>query len=150
MRHKSAACRLSFSPLGDQLAIVNATDGDLCTFMLSERQSWRCDKHCVGHEGTIVAARYAPRVFRRPGTGDSGADHSRGGADKRDEDGDDVATVRGTDLLAVHQLSGRAFSLCGQSMHLVADCAPCSCLIYAACHCHHVLSPFASPSMFGC
>lgn len=96
------ACRLSFSPLGDQLAIVNSTDGDLCTFMLSERQTWRCDTHCVGHEGTVVAARYAPRVFERTTTGkgtrngelpqgsETGAS-SEPGQGKSDKEGDDVA-----------------------------------------------------------
>lgn len=70
--------------------------------MLSERQSWRCDTHCVGHEGTIVAARYAPRVFGRPpsgrGTrnGEAPEESETGaGSDPGDDkkEGDDVAMV---------------------------------------------------------
>ena len=68
--------------------------------MLSERQSWRCDTHCVGHEGTIVAARYAPRVFGRHPSGEAPEESETGaaaeadaGQEKADKEKDDVAMV---------------------------------------------------------
>jgi hypothetical protein len=78
--------------------------------MLSERQTWRCDTHCVGHQGTIVAARYAPRVFERSGPGrgtrngeapegsEAGAG-SEGAQDKSDKEGDDTLALVTLSLL---------------------------------------------------
>lgn len=79
--------RLSFSALGDQLAVVNTNDGDLCTLMLCNREHWSDSVQLVGHDGTVVASRYSPCVFGAP---DGGQDNKRSGADGEGE----VARVR--------------------------------------------------------
>jgi hypothetical protein len=61
-----AACRLTFSAIGDQLAIVNTTDvdGTMSTVSLCSREDWEDSQmQLVGHESTVVCAAYSPRVF---------------------------------------------------------------------------------------
>lgn len=70
--------RLSFSALGDQLALVNTNDGDLCTLMLCNREHWSDSVQLVGHEGTVVASRYSPCVFGAP---EGGQNNKNSGAD---------------------------------------------------------------------
>ena len=67
-------CRIAFSPLGDQLAVVNSTDADgtVATVSLCRREDWAEQQvQLVGHENTVVCAAWSPKLFQRPGSDDA-------------------------------------------------------------------------------